>query len=82
MEVVEKCHWTKKGKGVARPKAESLGGSMHRSKDNYCRTKGSWKKRAFCWWLVEASNYRLQGLSLAEGWYTGWKTSDGVTEAG
>lgn len=48
---------------------------------NNFRTKGSWKKRAFCGLLVETSIYRNQDLSLAKGWYRG-KSSENTVEAG
>lgn len=61
---------------------ESLDGSMQRSRDNNFRTKGSWKKRPFCWSLVETSDYKQQDLPLAKGEYRVRQVSEGVTEAG
>lgn len=48
-------------------------------RDNNFTTKGNWKEGAFCWSLVEVSDYGLRDLSLAKGWYRG-KTSENVTE--
>ena len=48
-------------------------------RENNLGTRGSWKKRPFCWSLVEASDYRHQDLPLTKGWYKG-KVSVDVTE--
>lgn len=50
-------------------------------RDTNFTTKGSRKKRACCWSLVEAPDYGHQGLSLVKGWYRG-KTSENVAEKG
>lgn len=50
-------------------------------RDTNFTTKGSWKKTAFCWALVETSDYGHQGLSLVKGGYR-CKTSENVADKG